>query len=233
MIERVSFALITLKYLWQVAMRRVLLLEDDRLFAETIKDYLEEEGFLVDIVFDPYSAYDLTFKMAYNIYLFDINLPFEDGLKTLKSLRDSGDNTPTLFITSRDDRESLREGFGVGGDDYLKKPFDLEELKLRIEAILKRVEGIGEVKFRDFILNRDLKELYLRDKKVKISLKEFKLIELLLLNRNRIVTYQEIYSRLWHNQEPSYASLRVYINSLKKYFPNIETVRGEGYIFRE
>ena len=214
-------------------MKKILLLEDDRVFAETIKDFLEEEGFGVDMVFDPYSAYEKSYQNSYNLYLFDINLPFEDGIKALKNLRDSGDETPTIFITSRDDKESLKRGFESGGDDYLKKPFDLEELILRVRALLKRVEGDGKIVFNDYILDRNLKELYYQDKKIELSLKEFLLLEFLILNKNRIIKYEEIYHKLWQNKEPSYASLRVYINNLKKYFPNIKTIRGEGYIFRE
>jgi DNA-binding response OmpR family regulator len=214
-------------------MKRVLLVEDDKIFAETLKDFLEEEGFSVDIVFDPYSAYDKTYQNSYNIYLFDINLPFESGIDALKSLRRSGDKTPTIFITSRDDKESLKLGFESGGDDYLRKPFDLDELKLRMDALIKRVEGAGKLYFNGFELNRNRKELLFNGKSVDISLKEFLLLELLLTNRDRIVKYEEIYDRLWENREPSYASLRVYINNLKKHFPNIKTIRGEGYIFQE
>ncbi len=212
---------------------KILLLEDDRLFNETLKEFLEDEGFFVDSVFDPYSAFDLSYEKNYDLYLFDINLPFEDGIKTLKSLRDAKDNTPTIFITSRDDKESLLNGFSVGADDYIKKPIDLDELIARIEVIKRRFSKSNIIKVGDLILDRDRKSVTLKGVEQKITFKEFLLLELLLEKIESVVTYDEIYHKIWGLDEPNGRALRVYISNLKKILPNeIESIRGIGYRFR-
>ena len=211
---------------------KILLLEDDNLFAETIAEFLEDEGFSVDIANDPYTAYDLAYENSYDLYLFDINLPFESGIDALKSLRDSGDNTPTIFITSREDKESLIKGFNSGGDDYIKKPLDLDELLLRVNAILKRLGKKSQINIGDYILDKEKKELFYKGEALKLSYKLYLLLELLLENSNKAVSYEEIYNKLWDKEEPNHATIRVYIVKLKKYFPNaIEAVRGYGYRF--
>ena len=100
-------------------MIRILVVEDDKLFNETLEDFLEEEGFSLHCVLDPYTALDFTYENNYDLYLFDVNLPYETGFKLLEKLRSSGDNTPCIFITSRNDKASLKVGFEHGGDDYV------------------------------------------------------------------------------------------------------------------
>ncbi len=212
---------------------KILLLEDDRLFNETIRDFLEDEGFDVDSVLDPLSAYDLVYESRYDLYIFDINLPFEDGISALKSLRSADDNTPAIFITSRDDKESLLKGFKVGADDYLKKPIDLDELLARVKVIRRRYNIDSTLKVGDYIFNFSENKLYLNGNSLKLSLKESELLSILIKNRGRVVEYSEIYNHLWGSQEPNYGALRVYISSLKRYFPNIKSIRSVGYKFNE
>jgi len=183
---------------------------------------------------DPYSAYDLAYENSYNLYLFDINLPFENGIEALKSLRDSSDDTPTIFITSRDDKDSLINGFNAGADDYLKKPIDLDELLLRINAILKRFGNSGQIVLGKYVLDKEQKDLFLDGKPLKLGYKFYQLLELLVENSNKAVSYEEIYQKLWDKEEPNHATIRVYIVKLKKYFPEaIESIRGYGYIFHK
>jgi DNA-binding response OmpR family regulator len=213
-------------------MKKILLLEDDRLYNETLKEFLEDEGFLVDSTLDPLSAYELTYKNDYDIYIFDINLPFEDGLQALKSLRDSGDLTPTIFITSRDDKKSLLDGFKIGADDYLRKPIDLDELIARINVILKRYNHNKKIKLGKYRLDLDKKKLYLNKEEQNLTLMPFELLIYFINNENRIVTYEEIYSNVWDSKDVSYATLRVYISMIKGFFGNaIENIRGVGYLF--
>jgi len=213
---------------------KILLLEDDNLFAETIAEFLEDERFSVDIANDPYSAYDLAYENSYDLYLFDINLPFENGIDALKSLRESGDETPAIFITSREDKESLIKGFNSGGDDYIKKPFDLDELLVRINAVLKRLGKKSWINLGDYTLDKEKKELFYKGKALKLSYKLYLLLELLVENSNKAISYEDIYTKLWDKEEPNNATIRVYIVKLKKYFPNaIETVRGYGYRFNK
>ena len=213
---------------------KILLLEDDRLFSETLKDFLEDEGFIVDVALDPYSAYDLAYENSYDLYLFDINLPFESGIDALKSLKDGGDSTPTIFITSRDDKESLIDGFNAGADDYIKKPIDLDELLLRVKAVLKRNNKGTKESLGDYILDRELKDLLKNGKPLKLGFKLYLLLELLVDNSSKAVSYEDIYYKLWGKEEPNQATIRVYMVKLKKLFPNaIEAVRGYGYIFHK
>ena len=214
--------------------QKILLLEDDKLFSETLKDFLEDEGFEVDIALEPYTAYDLAYENSYDLFLFDINLPFENGIEALKSLKESGDNTPTIFITSREDKESLISGFNAGADDYIKKPVDLDELLLRINAVLKRNSKSTKEYLGEYILDRDQKELIKDGVPLKLGFKLFLLLELLIDNSGKAVSYEEIYEKLWGKDEPNQATIRVYIVKLKKLFPKaIESVRGYGYIFHK
>ena len=211
-------------------MQKILLLEDDKLFNETIEDFLEEEGFEVHSLLDPYSAMELTYESKFDLYLFDVNLPYESGFSLLKQLRDSGDKTPTIFLTSRNDKVSLIEGFDVGADDYMKKPIDLDELLLRIRALLRRQLRDEKIELGEYVVDTQAKELRHNREVIRVGVKAFELLMLLLKAKGKVVTMQDIEEELWSsNEEASLGSVRVYVASLKKYFPNIENIRGVGY----
>ena len=213
---------------------KILLLEDDILFNETLEDFLEEEGFLVDCAFNPNSALEFTYKNRYDLYLLDVNLPIENGFNFLKNLRDSNDNTPAIFLTSREDKESLKEGFLSGGDDYLKKPIDLDELLLRIKAILKRQVRNEIITIDGYEIDTISKTITKDNKVIDINKKAVELLILLLEANSKVVSLDEIKHRLWSiSQDSSQGAIRVYITALKKLFPNyIQNVRGVGYIFQ-
>ena len=213
-------------------MMKILLLEDDKLFNETLEDFLEEEGFTLDCVLDPYSALDLSYENKYDLYLFDVNLPYENGFELLKKLRTAGDLTPTIFITSREDKDSLKEGFTQGGDDYITKPVDLDELLLRIFALLRRQTRTQCVSLGDFSFDILHKKLYDKDKNVmELRQKAVDLLLILLEGQGSVVPLEQIKERLWSSAEgTSDGALRVYITQLKKYFPTqIQNVRSVGY----
>jgi len=211
----------------------ILLLEDDKLFNETLTDFLEEEGYSVTAVLDPYTAQEKAFFQRYDLYLFDINLPFESGLDLLRKLREGEDRTPTIFLTSREDKASLMEGFSIGGDDYLRKPVDLEELRVRIEAVLRRREGRRRVELGEYEADVVAKRLYRGTEEVELGGRLFDLLMLLVGAHGQTVTTERILEELWPpSKEPSYGALRVYITRLKKLFgERIENVRGVGYRF--
>jgi DNA-binding response OmpR family regulator len=210
---------------------RILLLEDDKLFNETLQDFLEEEGFVLDYALDPYSALELTYKQIYDLYLFDVNLPYESGFDLLQKLRQSGDTTPTIFLTSREDKASLTEGFESGADDYMKKPIDLDELLLRIAALLRRQIRKERTIIGNYTLDMVAKTLSLDNVELEVTKKAVELLVLLVQSNGEVVSSEEIKSRLWAaGKSASDGSLRVYITQLKKYFSdNIVNVRGIGY----
>ncbi len=210
---------------------KILLLEDDKLFNETLQDFFEEEGFAVDCVLDPYSALDLTYEKNYNLYLFDVNLPYESGFDLLEKLRVSGDDTPTIFITSRNDKVSLTEGFMIGADDYITKPVDVDELLLRVNAILRRQIRTQLVQLGEYSFDILGKTLSRNGIKVELSVKGMELLFVLLEGQGKVVPLEQIKEHLWAtSEEASDGALRVYVTQLKKYFPKqIENVRGIGY----
>ena len=212
-------------------MAKILVLEDDKLFNETLEDYLEEEGHTLYCALDPYSALDLTYEHVFDLYLFDVNLPYETGFELLEKLRQSGDETPCIFITSREDKASLKEGFEKGGDDYIYKPVDLDELSLRIQAVLRRQVRSQIVEIDMYQFDISSKTLYHNDRAVELSIKGGELLHVLLEGQGRVVPLDQIKERLWSSsEESSDGALRVYIAQLKKYFPTqIQNVRGVGY----
>lgn len=214
---------------------KVLVLEDNELLLETLEDFLENEGFEIDLAKDGEEALRLSYKNSYNLYLLDIKVPLVDGIELLKELREYGDETPAIFITSSIDKESITKGYEAGCDEYIKKPFDLDELLMRIKAVLKRIEPEESIQIdENYSYNIKRKRLLKNNQEVKINLKDLQLLELLLKNRGKVVTKEMIKDELWQNEElVSGGSLRVYINNLKKIFgkESIENIRGLGYRF--
>jgi len=214
-------------------MANILILEDDRLFNETLQDYLEDFGHSVAFALDPYTALDLTYEDNFDCYLFDVNLPYESGFDLLSKLRQSGDTTPTIFITSRDDKTSLASGFESGADDYIKKPVDLDELTFRLNALLKRTIRNSKIEIDGYHFDTESKILYQESKTIELTHKASLLLYILIEAKGSVVAFEEIESRLWSaSEESSSGAIRVYITQIKKYFPNrIKNIRGVGYSF--
>lgn len=210
------------------------MLEDDKLFNETLEDFLEEEGHSIQCALDPYTALDLSYEYVFDLYLFDVNLPYENGFELLEKLRQSGDETPCIFITSREDKASLREGFETGGDDYIQKPVDLDELLLRIQAVLRRQVRSQIIQIDTYHFDSLTKTLFQNDQVLELSIKAGELLLVLLEWQGRVVPLEQIKERLWSSAEDaSDGALRVYIAQLKKYFPtHIHNVRAVGYQMR-
>ncbi|MCT7567492.1 response regulator transcription factor [Aliarcobacter butzleri] len=216
-------------------MYKILVLEDDELFASTLEDFLIEEKFVIDIAKDGEECLSLNYENNYDLYIFDIKVPKISGLELLASLRNSEDNTPTIFLTSYKDKDTLQEAFVKGCDDYLKKPVDLDELLLRIKALLKRnkkqFELIKLTETLDF--NPINKRIYENGTDLNLPTKILDLIELFIENRGDIVTKEMIINRLWAaNEDYSEGSIRVYINQIKKLFSDVNVIvniKGIGY----
>lgn len=216
-------------------MYKILVLEDDELFASTLEDFLTDESFIVDITTDGEKCLALNYEKNYDLYIFDINVPKINGLELLEQLRKSNDNTPTIFLTSYKDKDTLHDAFLKGCDDYLKKPVDLDELLLRIKALLKRnKKQFDLVNLTDEItFNPQTKRICENNVDLNLPVKVLELMELFIENRGEIVTKEMIISKLWAtNEEYSEGSIRVYINLVKKLFENkdvISNIKGVGY----
>jgi DNA-binding response OmpR family regulator len=215
---------------------KILVLEDDELFAETIEDFLVEEDFIVDLAKDGEEVIQLCYENIYDLYLFDINVPKINGIDLLKELRKNSDDTPTIYLTSYKDKQTLTSGFLSGCDDYIKKPVDLDELLLRIRSLLKRsgkpfdlVEITNEISYEP-----QNKRLLKNGEEVYISNKVVDLLELFLEKKDNVITKDMIINRLWdYNEEYSEGAIRVYINNIKKLIgkDSIKNIKGIGYKF--
>ncbi|MBP7770079.1 MAG: response regulator transcription factor [Aliarcobacter sp.] len=215
-------------------MYKILILEDDGLFASSLEDFLSDENFEVDIANDADECLELNYKKNYDLYIFDINVPKINGLDLLEQLRQSDDNTPTIFLTSYKDKDTLHDAFLRGADDYLKKPVDLDELILRIKALLKRnKKQFNIVKLTNTLsYNPSTKRVYENEIDLNLPIKVLDLIELFLENQGEIVSKNMIISKLWTTQEGySEGSIRVYINQIKKLLGKeaILNIKGIGY----
>jgi len=205
---------------------KILLLEDDFNLADSLKEILELENYEVDVVSTASEAYEKTFNNKYDLYIFDINLPDENGIEVLKNLREADDKTPTIFITALVDLNTMAKAFNVGIEDYIKKPFEPEELLIRINAKLKNnneVIKIGDIEYNitDNIVKKDGKVISLGD-----ILKD--IFHELIINRNKIVPKDRLLEVM--NSDNSVA-LRVNISKLKnKLGIDIKNIRGEGYM---
>ncbi len=215
-------------------MYKILVLEDDELFQETLEDFLEEEGFFVEVASNAEKVLELCYENSYDLYLFDINVPKMSGIELLKQLRKTEDDTPTIYLTSYKDKEKLTQAFLSGCDDYLKKPVDLDELLLRIQSLLKRSgKCLEEIKI-DKELTFDPKNRRVLKNKIDMNVtgKVIDLLELFLQRKDTIITKQMIINKLWkYHEEYSEGSIRVYINSLKKLIgkQKIKNIKGVGY----
>jgi len=212
---------------------KILLLEDDSLFGESIQDFLEEEGYEIRLCRNGQEALDATYTEKFDLYLLDINVPLIDGLSLLKELRSAEDDTPVIYLTSHTEKDVLLEAYENGADDYLKKPFEIDELALRIKALLRRVKkASGKLCIGTLCLDEQHKCLFLGDKELLLSLKEFQLISLLMRHSGGIVTKEMIMDELWSPSESvSEGAIRVYINRLKQEIGSekIVNIRGMGY----
>jgi DNA-binding response OmpR family regulator len=204
---------------------KILLLEDDEILAQTMIQILEQENYDVTLVNDGEEVLDATYENKYDLYLFDVNVPMLNGMDTLKLLRDANDNTPTFFITALIDTKSTLKGFNCGCDDYIKKPFDLDELLARIKATLQRRNPViqyGNITF-DLLENRVLKD----EKEVPLGNVEKDIFALLIRNIDITVSKSSFFDYM---NKPSETGLRVLISKLKKILDlNITNTKGIGY----
>ena len=214
---------------------KILYLEDDVNLSQTVEEYLVDEGFEVICVYDGEEALENIYDNFFDLLILDVNVPKLNGFSLLKELRDANINTPAIFTTSLNGIDDLSEGYSVGADDYIKKPFVLKELLFRIQALLKRefnsqdslVKLVNNIDF-----NISTNELISSGKQISINPKEALLLKLLIKNKNRCVSFEDIYQNVWsYDEVPSEMSLRTYIKNLRKHISkeNIVSIKKVGY----
>jgi len=218
---------------------RILLLEDDITLNETVSEYLEELGYRVDVVEDGEEALGLMYENSYDIFLLDVKVPTLNGFDLLKEARGRGIQTPAIFITSLNSVDDLSQGYESGCDDYIRKPFALKELEVRVESILKRDffhQNNSERVDIDAHTYYDISNntLYIdRDEQI-LNKKEAKLLKLFLQHQEEVLSHEKIYDTLWDYDETySEASLRTYIKNLRKLLgkEKIVSIKKQGYKF--
>lgn len=218
---------------------KLFLLEDDPNLSESVAEYLENHGYTVTCAYDAASAEEILYEIKFDLLLLDVNVPAGDGFSLLKSSREAGNITPAIFITSRNAMEDLEEGFKSGGDDYLRKPYALKELLLRIQTILKRNFFHPQNTFldlgNDLSYNIENQSLLLGGVEQSLQPKEHKLLKLFIQHQGELLTHETIMEYLWEYDEISNdGSLRTYIKTLRKLLGKDRIVSHKriGYQFR-
>jgi DNA-binding response OmpR family regulator len=213
---------------------RLLLVEDDPMIGEAIRAGLKREGFTVDWVHDAESAAQVLGSEPFELLLLDLGLPGSDGLRLLKSLRARGETLPVLIITARDAVSDRVAGLDAGGDDYLVKPFDLDELAARVRALLRRKSGRSSsvLEHLDVMLDPAAHRVTQRGKEVALSPREFALLQLLLEHPGRILSRAQLEERLYGwGEEVESNAVEVHIHGLRRKLGAqfISNIRGVGY----
>jgi len=218
--------------------KKLLLLEDDVSLHETIVDYLQSLQYEVYSVYNGNDALDVLYEKNFDLLLLDVNVPDINGFEILNTIRKNNVLTPAIFLTSLNSMSDLENGYDSGCDDYIRKPFALKELDLRIKTLLKRdfshtnEELIPILNNIYYDINSDI--LIINNKKVQLNNKDALLLKFFLKNKNRLVSHEEIYSNLWEYDEvPSSSALRTYIKNLRKYLgkETIVSIKKSGYRF--
>lgn len=219
-------------------MGRILLLEDDANLNETVTEFLEENGHDVVSVYDGYEAQEKLYESKYDLLLFDVNTPGVNGFELLKEARENEVVAPAIFITSLDSLEDLEKGFASGCDDYIRKPFALKELQIRVDTLIKRGFYHESKELIDIAQNiaYDIKnnELVIDGQAVSLGHKESKLLKLFMKNEGEVIVHERIYEHLWdYDEEPSDTALRTYIKNLRKIIgkERIVSIKKQGYKF--
>jgi two-component system response regulator QseB len=213
---------------------RVLVVEDDRMIAKGLHTALEQDGYAVDGVSDGRSAAEALRSSRFDVVLLDLGLPERDGLQVLRELRSRGDATPVIIVTARDDVQNRIQGLDAGADDYIVKPFDLDEVAARMRSVLRRAAGRGDpcIRHRGITLDPVSHAVERDGEPVVLSAHEFAVLEALLQRPGSVLSRAQLEDRLygWSEGIESNA-IEVYVHGLRRKLGNdaIRTLRGVGY----
>lgn len=219
----------------------ILVVDDEDSLTDLVSSALRFAGYEVRTESNGFDALRRVKSETPDLIVLDVNMPDLDGFEVCRRIRRDGLQTPVIFLTARDDIDDLRVGFRQGGDDYLTKPFSLEELGLRIEALLRRSGGTGtpaRISAGDVILDEDAHQVFKDTTEVQLSPTEFRLLRFLLLNRGRVMSKAQIVDHVWeYDFDGNYGIVETYVSYLRRKLGDnegslIQTVRGVGYVIR-
>ncbi|MBT3362636.1 MAG: response regulator transcription factor [Chloroflexi bacterium] len=218
---------------------RILVTEDEKDLADAIAKGLRNQGYAVDIAYDGQQALDMIEISDYDLIVLDLNLPLVDGMEVCRQVRESSSRTGILMLTARSSPSDRVSGLDRGADDYLTKPFHFPELLARVRAILRR-EGESRdtiLRTRDLVLDPNSQRCYFNDDEIKLTTKEFAILEYLMRNAGRIVSQEELLEHVWDDDANLFThSVRVHVMNLRRKLDGsgavdaISTVKGRGYI---
>lgn len=210
---------------------KVLILEDDLDLRDTLEEALMAEGFNTVTTDSSDTVIDLTFNSRFDLYLFDVNVIGMDGFELLHALREAGDETPAIFLTSKKNPHEVVEGFSVGASDYMKKPFDMDELLARIMRFLQKKKQYsisGTITYLP-----ESYEVVNNERKVALKEKEALILEYFLENKNKLISKDQILESIYKDEYITDSTFRGYINRIKNAIGKeyLRNIRGRGYIF--
>jgi two-component system OmpR family response regulator len=223
---------------------RILVVDDERNISDLVATVLRYEGFEVRVAEDGRKAISAVRTFAPHLLVLDIMLPDIDGFEVHRRLTADGLGVPVLFLTARDGTEDVVRGLTMGADDYVTKPFSLEELVARARAILRRTrkeaeDGSAQLRFADLELDEDAHQIRRGTREIDLTATEFNLLRFLMLNARRVVSKSQILDHVWHYDFRGEANVvETYIHYLRRKIdidgqpPLIHTVRGVGYVLR-
>lgn len=216
---------------------KILLLEDDLILNEILLEHLESKDYEVISTFSGDEAQEYLYSQKFDLLLLDVNVPSINGFELLNDLRENGIKTPAIFLTSLSMVEDIEKGFNSGCDDYIRKPFELKELDIRINNI-KRLFNISTNKIlkinEQISLDSENLTLFKNKLQTNISKKESEVLKYLFKNKNRAVSTEELSTNVWsYENTPNDSTIRTYIKNIRKVLGDeyISNIRGVGYRF--
>ena len=214
---------------------KILFLEDDPVIGEIVTEFLAE-SYEVTHAFNSAQALSLAESERFDLYIFDINVPGISGIELLKNLREFSDETPAIFITAYKELHYLKEAFSIGANDFIRKPFELEELASRVENIKRQFNIDSTIQISSEInFNPQTHQLIHNDTITSIAIKESAMLEYLIRNKQRVISSDEMLQNLWEYEEmPSEDVIRTYVKKLRHLIgkEHIINVRAQGYKFQ-
>jgi DNA-binding response OmpR family regulator len=210
---------------------KVLLVEDDRLLGESLTEYLQSEGFITDWVYDPREVMDLLEVSRYDVIVLDLMMPHIGGEELIKAIREKDKETPILVLTAKQRLEDKRTCSELGADDYLTKPFEMEELTLRLKALYRRKNPQDVVVIDGVEVCFSKEMVKVKGKPISLSKKDWLVLKFLVENRGRFVSQEEILNYAWGDEPVGEDVVRAHIKNLRKLLPEgfIKTMKGRGY----